>query len=88
MFEAILCAAAAFIYAVFICFSSMGVSILFGRTLDLLIVGHVIVLIVFCGGGLGFVGWCLGLRCLLDLLMLEKETEIVVFGWFRWDGNE
>ena len=57
MFEAMLCAAAAFIYAVFICFSSMGVSILFGRTLDLLIVGHVIVLIVFCGGGLGFVGW-------------------------------
>lgn len=57
MFEAILCAAAAFIYAVFICFSSMGVSILFGRTLDLMVVGHVIVLIVFCGGGLGFVGW-------------------------------
>lgn len=56
MFEAILCAAAAFIYAVFICFSSMGVSILFGRTLNHLIVGHVIVLIVFCGGGLGFVG--------------------------------
>ena len=57
MFEAILCAAAAFMYAVFICFSSMGVSILFGRTLDLMVVGHIIVLIVFCGGGLGFVGW-------------------------------
>ena len=57
MFEAILCAAVAFIYAVLVCFSSMGVSIFFGRTLNLLWLGHVIVLIVFCGGGLGFVGW-------------------------------
>lgn len=57
MFEAIICAILAFIYAAFIGFTSMGVSILFGRTFDLIIVGHVIVLIVFCGGGLGFVGW-------------------------------
>lgn len=57
MFEAIILAAAAFLYAVFICFTSMGVSILFGRTLDLLVLGHLIVLIVFCGGGLGLVGW-------------------------------
>ncbi len=57
MVEAIACAVVAFIYAAFICFSSMGVSIFFGRTLDLIVLGHVIVLIVFCGGGLGFVGW-------------------------------
>lgn len=57
MFEAILMAALAFAYAVFICFTSMGVSILFGQKFDLLTVGHIIVLIVFCGGGLGFVGW-------------------------------
>lgn len=57
MVEAILCAAIAFAYAVFVSFSSMGVSILFGRTLDMLVLGHIIVLIVFCGGGLGFVGW-------------------------------
>jgi len=57
MVEAIACAVVAFIYAVFICFSSMGVSIFFGRTLDLIILGHIIVLFVFCGGGLGFVGW-------------------------------
>ena len=57
MLEAILCAVLAFVYAVFISFSSMGVSILFGRTLDMLVLGHIIVLIVFCGGGLGFVGW-------------------------------
>ena len=57
MIEAIMCAVIAFLYAVFISFSSMGVSILFGRTLDLLVLGHIIILIVFCGGGLGFVGW-------------------------------
>ena len=57
MIEAMICAVLAFFYAVFISFSSMGVSILFGRTLDMLVLGHIIVLIVFCGGGLGFVGW-------------------------------
>ena len=57
MFEAILMAGLAFAYAVFISFTSMGVSILFGQKFDLLFVGHIIVLIVFCGGGLGFVGW-------------------------------
>ncbi|KAL8658643.1 MAG: hypothetical protein Q9226_000858 [Calogaya cf. arnoldii] len=35
----------------------MGVSIFFGQVVDLVIIGHIIVLIVFCGGGLGFVGW-------------------------------
>ena len=57
MFEAILLAILAFAYAVFICFTSMGVSILFGQTLDMIVLGHIIVLIVFCGGGLGLVGW-------------------------------
>lgn len=57
MCEAVICATLAFVYAAFICFTSMGVSVLFGQTFDLIIVGHVIVLIVFCGGGLGFVGW-------------------------------
>ena len=57
MFEAIICAILAYVYAAFISFTSMGVSIFFGRTFDLITVGHVVVLIVFCGGGLGFVGW-------------------------------
>ena len=35
----------------------MAVSILFGRTLGLTVLGHIIVLIIFCGGGLGLVGW-------------------------------
>lgn len=57
MVEAILCAVMAFLFAVLVCFCSMGVSIFFGRTLDLIVLGHIIVLVVFCGGGLGFVGW-------------------------------
>ena len=57
MIEAMICAVLAFAYAAFISFSSMGISILFGRTLDMLILGQIIVLLVFCGGGLGFVGW-------------------------------
>ena len=57
MIEAMICAVLAFAYAVFISFSSMGVSIFFGRTLDMLVLGHIIVLLAFCGGGLGFVGW-------------------------------
>ena len=57
MFEAILLALLAFVYATVISFTSMGISVLFGRTLGLIILGHMIVLVVFCGGGLGFVGW-------------------------------
>ena len=57
MFEAMMCAAVAFLYAVFISFSSMAISIFFGRTLDLIVLGHIIVLVVFCGGGMGFIGW-------------------------------
>lgn len=34
----------------------MGISVFFGER-DLLVVGHVIVLIIFLGGGLGFVTW-------------------------------
>jgi len=56
MVEAILCAFAAVLYAAFISFGSMAVSIFFGRQ-HLLVVGHIIVLIVFVGAGLGLVGW-------------------------------
>jgi hypothetical protein len=56
MFEATLLAMVAFAYTAFISFTSMGVSVLFGRN-DLLSVGHIVVLIVFCGGGLGLIGW-------------------------------
>ena len=57
MFEAMFLAVVAFIYAAFISFTSMGVSMLFDEQLDLIVLGHILVLIVFCGGGLGLVGW-------------------------------
>ena len=88
MFEAIICAIVAFAYAVFICFSSMGTSIYFGQTLDMIVLGHILVLAVFCGGGLGFVGWIkqrLGhplvniscsLTCLAIITVLTKEGAV------------
>ena len=57
MYEAILLALAAFAYAVLISFTSMGVSILFNAKLGMATLGHALVLVVFCGGGLGLVGW-------------------------------
>jgi hypothetical protein len=56
MLEAVLVAFAAFTYATFISFSSMAVSAYFGSH-NQLVLGHIIVLIVFVGGGLGLVGW-------------------------------
>lgn len=56
MAEATILALIAFAYAAFVCFTSMAVSVFFGHH-NLLAVGHAIVLIVFCGGALGFVGW-------------------------------
>ncbi|KAL8805073.1 MAG: hypothetical protein Q9182_002163 [Xanthomendoza sp. 2 TL-2023] len=57
MFEAVVLAILAFAYAALIAFTSMGVSIFFCRVVEMVAIGHVIVLVVFCGGGLGFVGW-------------------------------
>ncbi|KAF2195504.1 hypothetical protein K469DRAFT_734121 [Zopfia rhizophila CBS 207.26] len=56
MAEAIILALAAFVYAAAVSFTSMAVSVFFGKH-HLLALGHAIVLIVFCGGGLGLVGW-------------------------------
>ncbi|PGH11210.1 hypothetical protein AJ80_07215 [Polytolypa hystricis UAMH7299] len=57
MYEALICAALAFVYAAFISVTSMAVAVLFQDILHLRNLGHAIVLLVFCGGGLGFVGW-------------------------------
>jgi hypothetical protein len=56
MFEATGLALIAFAYAAFISFASMAVSFFFGSH-NMLAIGHAIVLIVFVGTGLGFVGW-------------------------------
>ena len=57
MFRALICALLAFCYSSFLSITSMLVENLFQDTLNMPAAGHAIVLIVFCGGGLGFVGW-------------------------------
>lgn len=57
MFRALICALLAFCYSALLSITSMLVESFFQDTLGLLAVGHAVVLIVFCGGGLGFVGW-------------------------------
>lgn len=57
MFRALICALLAFCYSAFLSITSMLVENLFQDTFKMPAVGHVMVLIVFCGGGLGFVGW-------------------------------
>lgn len=52
MHEATILALIAVAYAAFVAFSSMGVSVFLGSH-DQLILGHILVLIVFVGGGLG-----------------------------------
>lgn len=47
----------AFLYATFIAISSMAVSVFFETQLGMIELAYAIVLIVFCGGGLGLIGW-------------------------------
>lgn len=56
MHEATVLALCGFIYAAFLSFSSMGVSLFFAHQ-NLIMVGHAIVLIVFVAGGFGLMGW-------------------------------
>ncbi|KAJ6141679.1 hypothetical protein N7470_010069 [Penicillium chermesinum] len=55
MYRASICALLAFCYSAFLSITSMLVENLFQDTFDLPVLGHALVLIVFCGGGLGFV---------------------------------
>ncbi|RAL07575.1 WD40 repeat-like protein [Aspergillus homomorphus CBS 101889] len=57
MYKALICAFAAFLYAALISVTSMFVSMFFQDTLHMFLLGHAVVLVVFCGGGLGFIGW-------------------------------
>jgi len=56
MHEATIFALAAFLYSTIISVGSMGVSLLFYQ-LELIELGHAIVLTVFCAGGLGLIGY-------------------------------
>ncbi|CAD6444534.1 6400fd72-2887-4d17-b4c0-db2a38c545ae [Sclerotinia trifoliorum] len=57
MIEAAILGISAFLYAVFISVSSMAVSVYCETQLGLIELGYALILIVFCGGGLGFIGW-------------------------------
>jgi hypothetical protein len=96
MLEAVLVAFAAFTYATFISFSSMAVSAYFGGHHHL-ILGHIIVLIVFVGGGLGLVGWTkhklgnplVNIGCsltslaLITILTKEGAVQAAVFSYVK-----
>ena len=88
MLEASIFAFTAFLYAAFICVTSMAVSVLFTDTLGAMAVGHAVVLVAFIGGGLGFVGWikqklgdplvnvACSLACLAIIIVLTKEGAV------------
>lgn len=57
MFDATICAFVAFLYTAFVSIVSMSMSVLFTDQLHQPVVGHAIILVLFVGGGLGFVGW-------------------------------
>ncbi|KAJ0416039.1 transcriptional regulator of RNA polII, SAGA, subunit-domain-containing protein [Aspergillus carlsbadensis] len=57
MIKALVCALLAFLYTTFVSITSMFVSMFFQDTVRQIPLGHAVVLIVFCGGGLGFIGW-------------------------------
>ena len=56
MLRSIVCALLSFLYGAAISIGSMLFAVFF-RDMGLLPVGYAIILVVFCGGGLGFVGW-------------------------------
>jgi len=57
MVEAILIALVAVAYALLISISSMATSVLVGSVWNQVLVAHVLILVVFIGGGFGLIGW-------------------------------
>jgi hypothetical protein len=96
MGEAALLGIMAFFYAAFISFSSMAVSVFCETQMGLIELGHALILIIFCGGGLGFIGWfkqkynaplvsvTCSLASLAIITVLTKENAIQV-GEFSYD---
>ena len=93
MVEAAIVGWLAFFYAVFISVSSMGVAVFSETQLGLIELGYALILIVFCGGGLGFVGWIkqrfnaplvsvacsLASLAIITVLTKEESVQIGVF---------
>jgi len=93
MEEAAILGMAAFLYATFVSISSMAVSVFFESQLGFIELGYAMVLIVFCGGGLGFVGWlkqrfnaplvsvACSLASLAIITVITKENAVQVGVW-------
>ncbi|KAG9243090.1 Fusaric acid resistance protein-like-domain-containing protein [Calycina marina] len=89
MRKAVICGVLAWLYSAFISISSMWISVLFDTQLDVPKVGHAIIVVVFCGGGLGFIGFVkekmkdplVGVSCSLTsiaiITVLTKENAII-----------
>jgi hypothetical protein len=89
MMEGALLGLAAFAYATFISIASMATSVFFETQVDQIEVAYVLVVVVFCGGGLGFVGWlkqrfnspltsvAASLASIAIITVLTKENAIV-----------
>lgn len=96
MLEAALLGFAAVLYATLVGFSSMAVSVFFETQLNMIEVAYVLILMLFCGGGLGFVGWfkhsynsplvnvACSLASLAIISIITKEAAIQI-GVFSYD---
>jgi hypothetical protein len=93
MEEAAILGMAAFLYATFVSIASMAVSVFFESQLGFIELGYAMVLIAFCGGGLGFVGWlkqrfnaplvsvACSLASLAIITVITKENAVQVGVW-------
>lgn len=93
MTEAAILGIAAFCYALFISVSSMAVSVLCETQWNRIELGYFLVLTVFCGGGLGFIGWLkqkystplvnvacsLASLAIITVLTKENAVQVAVF---------
>jgi uncharacterized membrane protein YgaE (UPF0421/DUF939 family) len=57
MLEALMLAWAAFFYTALVSLVSMSIAAFFADTVHNIVIGYIIVLVLFVGGGLGFVAW-------------------------------
>ncbi|RPB29574.1 hypothetical protein L211DRAFT_26091 [Terfezia boudieri ATCC MYA-4762] len=98
MFQAIMYAFVVLIYSTFISVASMYTAEFF-KNIQMLELGHAVILIVFCGGGLGFIGWVkqamasptVGTSCSLAAIscitILTREGSVQA-GHFSWSKIE
>ncbi|KAL7269959.1 hypothetical protein RUND412_007347 [Rhizina undulata] len=87
MHQATVFAFIAFFYSTFVSVGSMMLSVCFAK-LNMIVLGHALVLIIFCGGGLGFIGYmkhvmssptvsvCCSMASIAIITILTKEGSV------------